>query len=277
VKKYVVIMGLILLFWAFAPSVVSAEETLLPIMGKGTLTAEQMYKYLITYNKEDGLNPIDEAYAKEFVVTTIKEAAAEGVNADVAFALMMHETGYLNFGGDVVATQNNFGGLGATGGGVQGAAFADMQLGIRGVVQHLKCYGSSDALVNACVDPRFSESLRGKAIYVQWLGVADNPYGTGWASPGSGYGNRLVEMIGKIAAVDTTGVPAISLDVTAEEEKTGDQTLLKYIQSLTSGDIINFLIALALFALFLVILRKIMSDGKKKKQKPKPRSTRRSY
>ncbi len=272
-KKYVIIMLFILIFLCFAPRVCAAEETLAPIMGKGVLTAEQMYKYLITNNKKDGANPINEDYAREFVVNTIKEAEAEGVRSDVAFALMMHETGFLNFGGDVIATQNNFGGLGATGGGVQGAAFANIQLGIRGVVQHLKCYATTDPLVNECVDPRFSESLRGKAVYIQWLGVADNPNGTGWASPGSGYGNRIISMIDEISKVDTADVPAISLAV--ETEETTEETPVEtsnFFSNLSSGDIINFVIAFFLFLIFLVILKKLLFGNKKKTRKIYPRN-----
>lgn len=271
-KKYVIIMLFVLIFLCFAPRVCAAEETLVPIMGKGVLTAEQMYKYLITNNKKDGANPIDEKTAREFVVNTIKEAEAEGVRSDVAFALMMHETGFLNFGGDVIATQNNFGGLGATGGGVQGAAFADVQLGIRAVVQHLKCYATTDVLVNECVDPRFSESLRGKAVYVQWLGVADNPNGTGWASPGSGYGNRILSMIDEISKVDTADVPVISLAV--ETEETTEETPAEksgFFSNLSGGDIINFVIAFFLFLVFLVILKKLLF-GKKKTRKIYPRN-----
>ena len=32
-----------------------------------------------------------------------------------------------------------------------------------------------------CVDPRWGEWLRGKAPYVEWLSIPNNPYGTGWA------------------------------------------------------------------------------------------------
>lgn len=256
------------------PSAVFAEdEALTPIMGESSLTPEAMYQYLITHNKTDGLNPVDEDYAKAFVVTTIKEAKREGVRADVAFALMMHETGFLNFGGDVVPTQNNFGGLGTTGGGVKGASFENMQLGIRGVVQHLKCYASTEPLASECVDPRYSESLRGQAPYVQWLGKDDNPNGYGWAVPGTGYGNRLLGMIEEINAVDTSAVPAISLDdeeEPAEAETTALEKLKALFQNLSSGDIINFAIAFALFVIFLLIVK-----GLKPKKENRPGSKKR--
>ena len=41
----------------------------------------------------------------------------------------MKETGWLRFGGDVAIGQFNFGGLGATGGGVAGESFANVAQG----------------------------------------------------------------------------------------------------------------------------------------------------
>jgi len=179
------------------------EKKLTKIMGENSVcTANEMYQYLIKNNDQKGKNAITKRYAKNFVKTTIKEAKKEGVRADIAFSVMMHETGCLNFGGDVTKDQNNFAGLGTTGGGVKGAKFKTMKIGIRAVIQHLKCYASKDELNGKCVDPRWNESLRGKAIYVEHLGYADNPYKKGWAYPGKGYGKRILTHLNKIKNID---------------------------------------------------------------------------
>ena len=130
----------------------------------------------------------------EFCQIYIEEAKAEGVKAEVAFTQAMLETGFLKFGGDVKPDQYNFAGLGATGGGVAGNSFKDVRTGIRAQIQHLKCYASTEGLKNACVDPRWSNSLRGKAPYVEWLSIPNNPYGTGWAADAK-YAEKIVSYI----------------------------------------------------------------------------------
>lgn len=92
------------------------------------------------------------------------------MKAEVVFAQAMMETGYLQFGGDVLVSQFNFAGLGATGNGVRGEAFKDVRTGIRAQVQHLKAYASSEPLKQQCVDNRFLYVKRNVAPYVEWLG-----------------------------------------------------------------------------------------------------------
>ena len=123
-----------------------------------------------------------------------EEAENEGVKIEVAFTQAMLETGYLKFGGDVKPNQYNFAGIGATGNGNPGNSFGDVRTGIRAQIQHLKCYASTDSLNLAKVDPRWSNNLRGKAIYVEYLSIPNNPYGTGWAASAT-YGNDLLKLI----------------------------------------------------------------------------------
>jgi len=59
---------------------------------------------------------------------------------DVAFFQMMLETGSLRFGGDVRPDQNNFAGLGASGGGARGERFDDISTGVKAHLQHLLMY-----------------------------------------------------------------------------------------------------------------------------------------
>ncbi len=231
-------------FLIYSPCTYACAETQTPIMGEGILSAKQMYIYLISNNNPNGINPIDEKYAAEFVNAVIKYSEAEGVRSDVAFALIMKETGFLNYGGDVMPVQNNFGGLGATGGGVSGASFDDMDTGILAVVQHLKCYATDEALNEECVDPRFSDSLRGKAPYVEWLGYADNPNGTGWAVPGDGYGQSILTMIETISLIDDSNIK------------------MPRTSNINEGEIINFILLAAAIVLLARVIKPLLFQKK---------------
>ena len=133
---------------------------------------------------------------KEFCQIYYDEAAAEGVKAEVAFVQAMKESAWLKFGGIVKIEQFNFAGIGALDGNSQGqsASFPDVRTGIRAQIQHLKAYGSAELLKNVCVDPRFGYVTRNSAPYVEWLGIKENPNGTGWASDAK-YGYAIVNMI----------------------------------------------------------------------------------
>ena len=177
------------------------------IMGKAQATAQQMALFCRSKNSTPQLTSCSlEQLAEMF----IEEGEAEGVRGDVAFAQSLHETGYFKYGGIVTPEMNNFAGIGALNGNATGqaASFPDPRTGVRAQIQHLKAYASTEALVNACVDPRFSLVARGVAPYVEWLGAADNPQGRGWAVPGAGYGANIVKLLGQIMAQETPQAPA---------------------------------------------------------------------
>lgn len=177
------------------------------IMGKAQATAQQMALFCRSKNSAPQLTSCSlEQLAEMF----IEEGEAEGVRGDVAFAQSLHETGYFKFDGIVLPTQNNYAGIGALNGNATGqaASFPDPRTGVRAQIQHLKAYASTEALVNECVDPRFSLVARGVAPYVEWLGAADNPQGCGWAVPGAGYGANIVKLLGQIMAQETPQAPA---------------------------------------------------------------------
>lgn len=69
-----------------------------------------------------------------------KHGEALAVRWDYAFYQMILETNYLAFTGDVRARQNNFAGIGATGGGVPGESFPDVSAGVLAQLQHLVAY-----------------------------------------------------------------------------------------------------------------------------------------
>ena len=182
----------------------STETEKTAIMGKAQATAQQMALFCRSKNSTPQLTSCSlEQLAEMF----IEEGEAEGVRGDVAFAQSLHETGYFKFGGIVLPSQNNYAGIGALNGNAAGqaASFPDPRTGVRAQIQHLKAYASTEALVNECVDPRFSLVVRGVAPYVEWLGAADNPQGRGWAVPGSGYGANIVKLLGQILAYKDPG------------------------------------------------------------------------
>ncbi|MDR0715761.1 MAG: glucosaminidase domain-containing protein [Puniceicoccales bacterium] len=128
------------------------------IMAKGVTSEQMMVKYLLQYNRK--ISPKKAAYIAR---TYIWECAYEGVNHDVAFIQMCHETGFLHFKGAVSPAQNNFCGLGTLSDSTVGLFFPDVKTGIRAHIQHLKAYASYQDLRNRCVDPRFALVKRNSA------------------------------------------------------------------------------------------------------------------
>lgn len=170
------------------------EKVKVPIMGSTASSASvnQMVKYFNAMKKSypEIYKNKGAATITDFANIVYQEASAEGVRPDVVFCQAMWETGWLQFGGDVKADQCNFAGLGATGGGVGGASFADVSEGIRAQVQHLKAYASKEPLKQTCVDPRFLLVTRGVAPYLSDLNGR-------WAVPGDGYGQNIGLLIEK--------------------------------------------------------------------------------
>ncbi len=109
-----------------------------------------------------------------------EEATIEGVSYDMAFCQMCIETNFLQFGGEIKSTQNNFAALGSIGGTSETASFPSARIGVRAHIQHLKSYASTEPLVQELVDPRFRFVTRGIAPLVDQLSgrwSADLQYG----------------------------------------------------------------------------------------------------
>ncbi len=92
------------------------------------------------------------------------------VRWDYAFYQMIHETNALSYTGDVKSKQNNFAGLGATGGGAKGESFPDVSSGVLGHLQHLVAY--SGEKVDNPVAQRTREHQDGIVSKSQKLGRA---------------------------------------------------------------------------------------------------------
>ena len=149
------------------------------ILGKSIATVKQMAEYLLAINSKPLFTR--DISVVDFCQLFIDVCAKEGVRGDIAFAQSCKETGNFKFKGDVKYTQNNFSGLGATGGGEPGCIFSTIEEGILAQAQHLKTYATKDSLNEKCVDPRrsswFVKAKGGTSPNVETLG------GT-WAVPG---------------------------------------------------------------------------------------------
>lgn len=94
----------------------------------------------------------------DFAQLYIDEATTEGINSDIAFAQMCHETGFLQFGGLVQKEWHNYCGLGAISKEQPGCQFETEQLGVRAHIQHIQAYATTEniSLNNELIDPRYS-------------------------------------------------------------------------------------------------------------------------
>lgn len=123
------------------------------IMDQGKLSPAQLAHFFMTVCPDSNVMEII-----EFAADYCAEARKEGVNSDVAFAQMCHETGFLRFGGLVQPEWHNYCGLGAMSKENPGCQFQTRTLGIRAHIQHLQAYGTTEDinLNQELIDPRYS-------------------------------------------------------------------------------------------------------------------------
>jgi hypothetical protein len=124
-----------------------------------------------------------------------------GVRWDFAFYQMILETGSLKFhngrrAGDVKPTQNNFAGLGATGGGEPGESFKDLPTGVRAHLEHLLLY-AGEKLENPTADR--TRKVQEWGVLTKWQARFTKPItfsdlAQQWA-PGSGGYARMLDGI----------------------------------------------------------------------------------
>lgn len=123
------------------------------LMAQGQLTAPQLAAFFLSRNPD-----ADKDHIIQFAQYYIEEAAAEGINSDVAFAQMCLETGFLKFGGLVQPDFHNYCGLGAMDADHPGEIFETEELGVRAHIQHLQAYATKEEtqLHKELVDPRYN-------------------------------------------------------------------------------------------------------------------------
>lgn len=121
------------------------------IIGPSSASKYQARKFIEQNNPSAKLN----CSIEELVDYYWAEAERENIRGDIALAQAIVETGFFRFGGDVKPKQNNFCGLGTTGGGVKGAKFKNAELGVRAHIQHLMAYAVKKKPSTEIIDPRY--------------------------------------------------------------------------------------------------------------------------
>ena len=162
-------------------SILPVHQGRYPLTGRGYTTEVQLLMLL------KAANPLGLAYFPDVARLYIEESSGEGMDHDIAFAQMCIETNFLYFGGQTKPDQNNFGGLGTTGGNIEGASFPSRRIGVRAHIQHLKAYANTEPLREEIVDPRFQWVIRGTAPTIADL--------TGRWSVDPHYGDRVVAVV----------------------------------------------------------------------------------
>ena len=187
-----------------------------PLMGEPVATPAQMINYINKRNPNPKLN----CTVSELVNLYYVEAGREGIRPDIAICQAIKETGVWAYGGDVIPEQNNYCGLGTTGGGVKGEFFDTPELGVRAHIQHLLSYASKRAPRVAIVDPRyelikkFRPQIFGKLTrWTELNGV--------WAVPGHHYGEDILNLWVQAQMPDASdaSLEAAELKVLLEDDK----------------------------------------------------------
>jgi hypothetical protein len=159
-------------------------EALGNIIGSGHLPQSDYEAFLHQVNP-DGLQKLP-----DIAQLYQEEAAIEGINPDVAFAQALLEANFLGFSGLLRPDQNNFGGLGSTGGSRESASFPSARIGVRAHIQHLKAYANEEPLMQEVVDPRFRFVTRGVAPRVEQLSRR-------WSAEAQ-YGEKILAMLRRL-------------------------------------------------------------------------------
>ena len=187
-----------------------------PIMGEPVATQEQMVNYINKRNPAPKLN----CTVKQIVHLYYLEGGREGIRPDIAICQAIKETGVWDYGGDVVPEQNNFCGLGTTGGGVKGEFFATPQLGVRAHIQHLLSYASKRMPRVEVVDPRYELIKKWRPQIFGKLTKWTELNGV-WAVPGNHYGEDILNlwMQAQMPDASDASMDAADLKILLEDDK----------------------------------------------------------
>ena len=165
-------------------STVVLTEGRTPLQGVWSGTAERLASFLV-----------GECPSPRFALPTpvlaeyyVRYCAEAGLRADLLWAQMIHETGYGMYGGDVLWEQNNYAGIGATGGYEPGASFPTAEAGVLAHVAHMVAYvyaSSPVSWADANTDPRFD------LVYPRGAASVLADLNGRWAVPGTTYGESI--------------------------------------------------------------------------------------
>ncbi|TCJ06343.1 hypothetical protein E0Y62_00620 [Cytobacillus praedii] len=202
-KVYLLLFVLVM---SLIPTVsAEAASEKVAIEGNSILTAKQMGDFVLLKKPDPKLTTVD-IYRLADLYLSI--GRMEGIRGDIAFAQAIHETGFFQYGNDVLPEQNNFSGIGAVGGGAQGAFFNTPEEGVRAQIQHLKAYANNEPLVTEKIDPRFDYVKRGIAPY--WTDLNNR-----WAVPGNGYGEKVLSIFDEMKQINLA-IPNVSSEWTSK-------------------------------------------------------------
>jgi Mannosyl-glycoprotein endo-beta-N-acetylglucosaminidase len=179
-------------------------------------TPGRMMDYLKSRNSE--VDPRYEGVATEYM----RFGEMLDVRWDYAFYQMIVETGALSYrrgnrSGDVKPAQNNFAGLGATGGGEHGDSFKDIASGVRGHLEHLLMY--SGQKVDNPVAER-TRKVQEWGVLTSWQQKFTRPINFSdlaakWA-PGSGAYGKMLEAVAEKFDEDFCSKPDPRPELVAE-------------------------------------------------------------
>lgn len=197
------------------------------ILGKPVATQEQMVRFILSRNP----NPKINCSVEDLVRYYYEEGELEGIRPDIALCQSIKETGTWNYGGDVVPEQNNYCGLGTTGGGVKGAYFPTPQIGARAHIQHLLVYASTRPTKNENVDPRYEHIMKNRREIFgnihTWTGLNGV-----WAVPGNNYGQEIIGLWQQALAMysDNKSIGQIAREGTTPEDRAANFVLSGLVQ-----------------------------------------------
>ena len=168
------------------------KEDKTPIFGQAQVPPEQIVAYILQRNPQPKLN----CTVAELVGYYYEEASREGIRPDLAISQAILETDCFRYGGDVVPEQNNYAGIGTTGGGGKGAFFLLPPNCVRAPIPHLFRHASSRQPSLAIVDPRY-ELLK---AHPDKFGRCSNweDLNGRWAVPGKNYSQNIFRTLSYI-------------------------------------------------------------------------------
>ena len=144
-----------------------------------------------------------------------------GVRYDFAIMQSVDETGFWSFKGDCPASNNNFAGIGCTGGGEKGEAYVSMEQGIHAQIQLLAIRAGVDVPRELVVSPRYRGSLYDvifdKIDYFSELGGGVHAANPNYWEQISGHANDFCVFSGLNILNDS--VPELELVATMESSK----------------------------------------------------------
>ena len=169
-------------------------------------------------------NPALRTQYDEIAVYYTKHGDELNIRWDFAFFQMIMETNSLKFTGDVSWSQNNFAGLGATGGGVKGERFSSVSDGVRAHLEHLLIYAG------VRVDNPIAERTRkvqSWGILRKWQNSINGPVtfgqiGAKWAPGDRDYGQDI-QSLANIFYSSYCNAPDPNPSLVAQARGTGQQ------------------------------------------------------